>query len=397
MFDPVIKEFLNERKKGEKISDEEILERWLPKAAQQAKQLFRVSHPGKFSHPDARVSPIFFEGIHANDGLLRTGNVKVDFDTIGSASAMGVLKFLNLILEDGRTVLNHLENNTKEIKKQLTISSVPYENIRKDLLLINEKDTSPTKTSNKVKQVFVPVYNRYHLLSILTNSGLMFKLKKRINNLKFAPEVKEAKEAKKKNLYHETGYSELYNLSMISFGGTKPQNISFLNSKNGGKALLLLSMPPELKIRNIQPPREDFFKENLWIDSFKYDFIELHQIFIHGRNNIDIRIWRDSLVKDIIYRTTDKLWAVRQIEQGWSKSDNYKYLPISQKIWLDQLYESNRESDREWLEKIKVNLLSWFLSAYKKVITKKPINLEEGKAELLYLREMIDICEEVLM
>jgi len=397
MLDPVIKEFLVERKKGQNISDQEILERWLPGAAQQAKQLFLVSHPGKFTHPDAKVSPIFFEGIHSNDGLLRTGNAKVEFDTIGNAAAMGVYKFLNLVLEDGRTILSHLENDTKVIKEQLTISAVPYKKIREELLLIKAKDTSPIHTSNKVKQVFVPVYNIYHLLSILTNSGLMFKLKEKINKLKFSAESKEAREAKKKGLYHGKGYSEMYNLSMVGFGGTQPQNISALNSKFGGKAFLLLSMPPELKIRSVQPPREDFFKETLWLNSFKYDFIELHEIFIHWKNNIDIRIWRDELVKDIIYQATDKLWAVRQIEPGWSNSDNYRHLPKHQKIWLDQMYESEREPDGEWLKKIKDNILYWFLMTYKKVITKNPIHLEEGKAEILYLREMIDICEEVLI
>ena len=83
----------------------------------------------------------------------------------------------------------------------------------------------------------------YHLLSVLSPSNLMFKLKERIN-LRFSDEAKTAREARKNNKYHQDGYSEVFNISVIGFGGTKPQNISVLNNQNGGTSYLLLSVPP---------------------------------------------------------------------------------------------------------------------------------------------------------
>ncbi len=246
MLDPAIHAFLEERKENwlkKKITskttaDEEAalkleanelfsLATWLPDAAKRAKQLSLVSHPAKFSHPSAKTTPIIATADKKTDGLIRTGNVTESLDVFGNAAAMDVYKFLSLVLTDERTVLTHLEQKTDEIQQQFSLPTATYTELADGLLAIKADNSNQTKTSDIVKQVYFPVSdNEYHLLSILTPSSLMFSLKQRINKFRFSEDAKNAREAKKNNVFHETGFAEIYNLSVIGFGGTKPQNAS---------------------------------------------------------------------------------------------------------------------------------------------------------------------------
>ena len=413
MIDPVITQFLEDRKekwlKGKvksNTNDDEkekfrqqaaiefSLEVWLPNAAKRAKQLFLVSHPGKFSHPSAKISSVIATSSTSNDGFLRTGNVVVELDVFGNAAAMDVYKFLNLQLKDGKTILTHLENNTSVIKEQLFISSVTFAEIAHNFLLIKENGGTAISTSCNVKQVFFPVGSEYHLLSILNPSGIMFKLKERINTLRFSDEAKAARDSKKKNTPSVTGFSEMYELSVIGYGGTKPQNISVLNNQNGGTAYLLRSMPPDLTPRSIQPPKTNFFSNTLWADVYKDQFQKLHAVFIDERNNIHIRNKRDRIVKNIVYLVVDRLWMVRYLEAGWSDTANYRQLPKHQKIWLDQHYATTRDNNTEWIIPVKNDFTRWFVNTYTKLLGKNALGL--GDDQLLYFNTMISECEEAL-
>jgi CRISPR-associated protein Csy1 len=295
-MDPGIQKFLDERKKlwlGSRIkkgmSDDEIAEleeqatekfslaKWLPDAAKRAKQLSMVSHPGKFTHPSAKVSPVIAAAEGKTDGFLRSGNVEVGLDVFGNAAALDVYKFLMTPLDDGITVLEHLERDSDTIRECFTIPTISYSEIAKNLLAVKSDNQTGETTSGRVKQVYFPVADDYHLLSILTPSNLMFEMKKRINNMRFSDEAKEARSARKKDEIHRKGFSDIYDLTVVGYGGTKPQNISVLNNQNAGKAFLLSSLPPKLKQRRVSPPTENFFaKKYLWTKNFEADFHEFH-------------------------------------------------------------------------------------------------------------------------
>lgn len=412
MLDPAIQDFLNDRKGiwlKEKIknntNDEEktLLEQqaldqfslatWLPDAAKRAKQLSVVSHPGKFSHPSAKISPIIANAGRRADGLLRSGNVDAGLDVLG-AGAMDVYKFLNLTLQDGLTILAHLENKTQEIEQQLTIPAVPYREIEAGLLGIRQDDGEGNKTSSRVKQVYFPVDGGYHLLSVLTPSNVMYKVKERINTMRFSDEAKDAREAKKANKHHETGLSEIYGLSVIGFGGANKQNISTLNNQNHGEAYLLPSLPPELSARSIQAPKSNFFSNTLWAKAYEEDFQKLHSLLSSERNNIHIRRQRDWISRHIIYQVVDRLWMVRYLDPGWSQSENYQQLPRHQKVWLDQFYLSERNDSTDWLAAIKHDFARWFLTTYQLILDKKSLSM--GDEQLSYYKTILDECEEAL-
>ncbi len=415
MLDSAITCFLNERKenwlktriKGDMLENE-IFEKkeqaneqfslgfWLPGAAKRANQLALVSHPCKFSHPGAKTTPIIADCSFSADGFIRTGNVEVDLDVLGNAAALDVFKFLSLKLKDGMSILQHLEKKTESIKEQFNIPGISYLELERGLLSMKGSQEISLKTSGKVKQVFFPIdLGEYHLLSILTPSGIMFNLRERIDKMRFSEEVKEIRDAKKSNKEHEKDFSEIYGLSVIGFGGTKPQNISVLNNQNGGRAFLLSSMPPELSNRKIRPPKISFFTNTLWIKSFEDDFQKFHNQLNHDINNIHVRRKRDWIIRSIIHQVADQLWKIRSLEEGWSSANLYKSLPHYQKIWLDQSFVSERTENSEWFESMQQDLIRWFLKAYKKLIGDKAVAL--GDDHWSHIKKIIIECEDSLV
>ena len=389
MLDPALQDFLQERKAARLKSklkasmsveeqqavehdadDEFALETWLPKAAKRAKQLSLVSHLGKFSHPSAKTRSIIATCAYHNDGFVRSGNVDADLDVFGNAAALDVYKFLSLFMQNGKTVLENLEEKTADIQQQFSLKSATFEEIQIGLLAIKQ-DNGSDYTSEKVKQVYFPVADDYHLLSILTPSGLLFKLKERITAMRFSEQTKQARDAKRNGVFHEQGFAELYGLTVIGFGGTKPQNISVLNSQNYGQAYLLPSLPPTLQKRTLQPPKRNFFKNSLNPWDYKDSFQTFHQLIVGDYGNADMRQGRDNVIGFIVSEVIAQMWRIRQLEQGWSKQEVYQHLPLYQKHWLDQGCEQEREADDVWLEKVKTELARWFFASYKKVMGNK--------------------------
>lgn len=414
-MDKAIIEFFTERKSGwlkKKVnpdsSEEEkglleqeceelfSLERWLPSAAKRAKQLSITSHPGKFSHTSAKISSIIAIATVKHDGFLRTGNVSVPLDGFGNAAAMDVYKFLMIKLEDGVSLIEHLEQDTGTIKLSLKINSASYDEIKSGLLEIKNTKGN-TITSNMVKQVFFPCSTDnkdYHLLSIVTPSGIMFDLKKRIDNIRYSKKAKIARDLRKKGSYSEEGYDDLFGLTVIGFGGTKPQNVSVLNSQNSGKAYLLPTIPPIIKKRITRLPKHDFFENSLRIYNFKNGFIFLHKLLNTDYNNINIRQGIDKRIQFIIDQVVSEMWSIRKIDAGWSSTKSYGKLRHHHKIWLDEIYKQDREDSDEWLNKLIDDFARWIVLSYKKSLGKQAIPLADD--ELLRIKSIIEIKKEAL-
>lgn len=394
MIEQAISTFFDERKEiwmkknqTSTMSDEEVLklkveceeslslEKWLPDAAKRAGQISISTHPCTFSHPSSRknkngyVTPIIADALRHNDGLLRSGNVEVQSDALGNAAALDVHKFLNLVMSDGKTLIKHIELDSELARSLLNIENHRYESLRDGFLkMINS--SNDLVTSEKIKQVYFPVKDDYHQLSILSNSGIMYHLKKRIDTMRFGDEVKEKRDKRKKGEYSESGYSEIYDLTTIAYGGTKPQNISVLNSKNGGKAYLFRSMSPVLKKREIYFPKSNFFEESIRVWEVSGIFDALHRIAITDYNNEDIRDARIRRYGQLVDKVIEKMWSLRLVssEQYYEKNSKLK---SHQKIWLSHEYEEERESDDSWLDKLEKEITEWILKSYEKKTNKK--------------------------
>ena len=196
---------------------------WLPKAASQTTHIKRTTHPPKFTHPSSDTSKIICDiNNYKSDGLLKCGNVKkIDIDADLSAAYLKVYDFLNLILEDGKKVFEHILENTSFAKRLLNISGYSADDLRTKFLKFIISNDKPNKTDYRIKQVYFPIgKHEYHLLSILTNSGIVFELKNRINILR--SNAKNTRKNRKDNEYIEPSYyRKMFDLTIIGYGGTK--------------------------------------------------------------------------------------------------------------------------------------------------------------------------------
>lgn len=400
MLDPAIEAFFAERKeawlkknlkagmtedevRNKTLECEEVfaLRNWLPNAAKRAGQISLSTHPVTFSHPSARknkngyASSVIAEADLGADGFLRSGNVQVEADALGNAAALDVYKFLTLVMQDGDTLLQHLQTGS-ELAQQLLASGGDVVTLKQDFLeMVAAKDDAVT--SSKIKQVYFPVedeLNGYHLLSILSHSGHLFEMRKRLDNLRFSEETKAQRELRKNNQYSDSGYQEIYNLTTIGYGGTKPQNISVLNNQNAGKAHLLLSVPPELSPQNTRLPSRNFFSDVLYAKSLQDTFQAFHRLAIADYNNAKIRRGLDYRIEEYLDQLVLKMWQVRQsfMEQAYSRPEA---LPAYQKLWLFPEHEVQRGESDVWLGEVVREAARHFNASYQKVLGKAALQL----------------------
>lgn len=363
MLEEVINKFLSSNKDDVN---------WIVKAAKQVANSSLTSHPSKFSHPEAKTTAIIANNSYNIDGYLRTGNVRHKLDEIDvmvdNGKNMRAYRFLLLQLPNGKNILENLDANDELLKAYFSKYSLNFEQVRSDFLLIKSAKLF-NKTDNLVKQVYFPINSNsqeYHLLSLLTSSKILSELKRQIQGLSYS----EDQQYKKDNKYPLTGYSKIYNLTKISFGGTQPQNISVLNK---GHFSLLASVPPPLEIRNIKRPTRSFFKQCLYITKLFYDsFNQLHRLMKDKPNNDgtrkDILITIKSIVDQILLTAA----SIRShYKAGWSLTDYYSNLPKDQQIWLDSIYQEDKELQHEWREEISMSIARWIINNYEEIMYKK--------------------------
>ena len=402
-----IQNFLNERKelwlkdrlkKAENDSviselqgqadDKFSLKEWLPDAAKRVTQLSMVSHPSKFSHPSAKTSSVIAQAKQINDGYLRSGNVSYPLDVFGNAAAMDVFKFLSLPLTEKLTVLDGFERQEESLKTLLVGADLDFETLGTEFLKIKATDTS-VKTDHLVKQVYFPIEQaEYHLLSVLTPSGLITRLKQSIDTIRFSEETKQAKELRRKNEHHEIGYADIFDLTITAYGGTQPQNVSVLNSQNAGRAYLLSSCPPVLEKRAIRLPKTDFFAQCLHRKNYQESFIQLHKFMQLDLNNDDIRTAIRNIIQFVIDQILVLASKTREYStEGWSNQDYYASLPKLQRIWLDKIYQTERDEDSDWRDELSREIARWILRSYEKVISDA---YKLGTGEILDVKQSVE-------
>lgn len=381
----------NDRSKISSEAEEKFnLQNWLPDASKRVTQLSMVSHPSKFSHPNAKTSSIIASNVRLNDGYLRSGNVNSELDVIGNAASMDVFKFLSLVIDDELTILDHLEKDSDAIKKVFSNSNEKYENLKSGFIRIKEL-SKVIKTDHLVKQVYFPISTSYNLLSILTPSGLLAQIKDRVDNMRTEQSF-EARENKRKNEFSVLGYDDLFNLTVIGYGGTQPQNVSVLNSRNAGRSYLLPSIPPNFHYRNIRLPKYEFFKNCLNPKHFKEGFLALHSLMMAPVNNMAIREGISNTLKFIVDQVLYSVFKIRNHGIGWSNSDHYQALPLEQRIWLDDFYKEKRIKDDDWINPISQNFSVWIIKNYELICKNDHLNLGDKE-----LQEIIKYINEAIM
>jgi len=389
-MDKVIKEFLEDRKKD--------LNEFCLDFMEQSKYIKLVTHNPKYVNSKIKTK-INVKAIldYQPDGYVRSGNNgEIEFDAILSAAFLPNVKFLELQLVDGATVLDHFFKNTDYVKKEFSNIEFNYDKFRSAVLSVLEVD-EPEETDTLVKQVYFPIEdNCYHLLSILNSGSNIFKLKNKIDDMIFSDEAEQVRAAKKDNIYSDLEGHRISNCLEIGYGGDHLENVGFLCNKNHGTSYLLPCFPPSIEIRNTRLPHSDFFKEILYVGTFSVDFDFFYKYLKTNYNNKNIRNWGKEIILNFFDKVVQKIYAIREYSIGWSDKEYYSNLPINQKILLDAGYECYRKDSDVWLEEFIMNLSKWFVISFNNY-SEKSKNLLIGDSELEFLMEIINEEKGVLL
>lgn len=352
----VIADFLQQRltTKIEKLADDDpkraelqaqfIPAVWLEDAARRVAQIQAVTHSLKPIHPDAKGSSLFREP-RSLAPLVEVGShnlgASFDADVVGNAAALDVYKFLKLN-HQGRSLLELAIAADADFGASLDADPTVAQAWMvafAGLAAPRGKATSHTQA----KQIYWPIGDNphddalYHLLAPLYPTSLVHRLYLALQDDRFSDAAKAAREARKAGELHQRPVREYPNLAIQSLGGTKPQNISQLNSERRGDNCLLASLPPVWKSVDVKPlfGVDSLFKRYSGRKEVRTLAAQLRRFLESDpAGNLKTRQRRDELVDALIDELMQFNAELGTLDAGWSASTECD-LPAAHRAWLD--------------------------------------------------------------
>jgi len=177
----------------------------------------------------------------------------------------------------------------------------------------------------------------YHLLAPLYPTSLVHRVYTTVQDDRFSDAAKAARQARRDGTHSERPVHEYTDLAIQQLGGTKPQNISQLNSERRGNNLLLASLPPNWRSPAVRPL--------LGVTSLFERFGTRRPV---REQALQLRRFLDSnpapnqatraRVTDLVNTLVDELMyfaaELRSLPAGWSKVPECQ-LSAAQRHWLD--------------------------------------------------------------
>jgi len=407
-FESVLNNFLQDRAKEKlktatedkhkEICDKFQQDAWLEDAARRSTQLKVVTHTLKAIHPDARGTNLYCHPrqLGRND-FVGSHILADDFaaDVVGNAAALDVYKFLRLEYE-GKTLLEWLEAGDADILAALSPDREKSATWAKTFCGMLQ-NSSTLSSHSLAKQIYWlvgedPVQDaHFHLLAPLYASSLAHKIYQTVQEDRFGETAKQAREARKKNLWDDGESRDYRNLAEQKIGGTKPQNISQLNSERRGVNYLLPSLPPAWKSRPVRPPRGKSFFNSFERRKETAELVKKLKIFLESKFSVDnnkaIRDKRDSLLRKIIDAFMKYTLELRSLPPGWSREAGC-LLPPEEKDWLDPV--ANEPEAADGLE-TPVNLMEAIIQRFANWLNAKVgENLPMGDVEHAFLAGVLE-------
>ncbi len=314
---------------------------WLTDAANRAGQIKLATHAPKYTHSDSKSSGILNIELQSKkkDYFSSVDLAEQASDVIGKAAVFDLVKLLQSECEGG-SLIKCLEQGDNSVLKLFSNDEELVEEwtTKFKSILNNEKFTS----HKLAKQFYFPVGpDQYHLLSPLFSSSLAQAMHQRIIEARFSDQSKEAKAAHKAGRWHPTVRVLYLDTAVQHIGGTKPQNISYLNSVRGGKVWLLPCGAPPWK--NIQKPPikyRSIFHDRSEFTVLAHNNLRQMQQYLLGvkplSNTMDIRAARLACCDEIIDILFNYVAEIQNLDgtNGWSDGEDCK-LKRSEQLWLD--------------------------------------------------------------
>lgn len=341
---------------------------WLTDAAARAGQISLVTHAVKYFHGDAKGSSVYSTVRNNETAYLTTATLPSPAaDAVGNSAALDVAKLLQTEHE-GDSLLASLKRGDFSALAALAENEMQAKQwISGFMQALSDKTLS---THQLAKQLYFPVSDagEYHLLSPLYSSSLAHALFQRISHARYSEASVAARKARREGHGHPEAVQYFPDLAVQNMGGTKPQNISYLNSARGGKNHLLRCAPPQWQ-QSLKPPVSH--KTFLTAVSPKVTRVVsdlrryLHTVYERD-NTMEIRQQRAEYVDELIGMIFSYAAEIQSLTdlQGWSQREDC-VLKAAHQLWLDPLRQHTdpdfklRREGGEWISEIAEDFAHW--------------------------------------
>ena len=339
---------------------------WLQDAARRVQQIQAVTHSLKPIHPDARGTNIYVEPAQLAP-LQELGSHALghDFasDVVGNAAALDVYKLLKLQV-GGQSLLAALLVNDASALQALHEDMQQAQVLRDAFISITAPRTGGPSSHTRAKQLYWLVGDdatddtQYELLAPLYATSLAHAVYGEIQEHRFGEANKAARLARRERKAHDGVFHDYPGLAVQKMGGTKPQNISQLNSERGGVNYLLSSLPPVWKPSAVRLPvgASSIFDKLFIARSEVRSTLKVLRKFLESdpSPNLETREQRESLVDTLVDELVALAGELQQgMPAGWTlETQRFGELNRDEQLWLDPLRAELAEQDdfaQEWL------------------------------------------------
>lgn len=338
---------------------------WMEDAARRVQQIQAVTHSLKPIHPDARGTNLYVKPA-ALPALQEVGSHALGqhftSDVVGNAAALDVYKLLKLEVK-GQSLLSALQAADAEAVQALHDDPATAQQLRDAFVSLTEARTEGASSHTRAKQLYWLVGDdatddaHYELLAPLYATSLTHAVYGEIQEHRFGEANKIARQARRERKHHDGVYCEYPDLAVQKLGGTKPQNISQLNSERGGVNYLLSSLPPIWKASTQRLPvhAESVFARLFGARPDVLRTLKALRDFLakDPEPNLETRQRRDALVDKLIDELVALAGELQQLQPGWTRDDDrFTQLHRAEQLWLDPLRAELPEEEQfaqEWL------------------------------------------------
>ena len=375
---------------------------WLRQAAtQMAKQLKFGTHISKGVHPDSKGDNINFCPEHKlPDGIVGFQHIhNPELDANGNAAALPLAAFFNIDV-NGCKLRDLIQLEHKALEGVFATDAEQSLQYQKAFHAAVVGLTEAPSSHERNKQLLWPmddalVSNNYHCLIPLHPSSMVHSVYQSVSHYRYSEEMKIARDNRKKKTVEQFPYVSVVSLAVTRLGGTKPQNISSLTSKQSGRNFLLESLPPTYERQkpfNISKRQKTFFNENLAY--FCHQGLQLLYAVIDAeKKDVTVRNQRKEALGMILGQVLQLAASLQQNQPaGWSEA--YKELKVEHKYWLDPQRETLQGQEKfrqsrhatDWPASVMADFAPWLTQLLRRQFPQKSADIDDAQSRE-WLRE----------
>lgn len=331
------------------------LTRMLEKGAK-ANGMAVATHIAKGIHPDLKIKSNTNLYVRLNElpSLKEVGSHVLNSrmglaDTTGDGAYNAAAYELYLLLDcrlDGVRFADLLQSGDPDAVNALSPDSADPGKFAEELLYLLENKCVKPAVHALSKQLYwltgrnPAAASDYHLLAPLYSASLVHQAYLQIHPSRYGKENSAAYKAKRDSKAYDGIYEEYRDWGVQKMGGTKPQNVSHLNSERRGENYLLASLPPpawKASQRYLPLHASSVFERAFGARPAVRDTVKAFLAFLltdpkpnrHTRQQVNDYL--DALVDELVIYAGE----LQSQPAGWTLDERYDDLVLPEKLWLD--------------------------------------------------------------